>query len=110
MLVVLSHQLRPQVIPVPAKKPRPLKPKTGDDCVRCRNLVLPQSTRDNSRLAEWVANGVKLSRMMPELSNLPEGPAGFGLSLRRFWVGDELHLGRDRHLTGKSNSSSTFSM
>jgi hypothetical protein len=38
ILVVLSHQPQPQVIPVPAKKPRPLKPKTGDDCVRCRNF------------------------------------------------------------------------
>jgi IS1 family transposase len=38
VLVALSHQPLPQVGPVSAKKPRPLKPKTGDDCARCRNM------------------------------------------------------------------------
>ena len=38
VLVALSHELRPQVAPMLAKKPRPLKPKTGDDCALCRNL------------------------------------------------------------------------
>ena len=39
-LVALSHPPQPQGMPVPAKKVRPLKPKTGDDCALCRSSLM----------------------------------------------------------------------
>ena len=41
-LVAWSHQPRPQGVPVPAKRPRVLKPKTGDDCALCRSSLFPK--------------------------------------------------------------------
>jgi len=49
--VALSHQPRVSAVQVPAKGPRPLKPKTGDDGPRCQSPPAPNTTLlDEQRL------------------------------------------------------------
>jgi IS1 family transposase len=73
ILVVLSHQPWPEVARVPAKKPRSLKPKTGDDCARCRDFTaLKPEVAGRCLPPPWRANP---SRRGPKKHSNTEGLA-----------------------------------
>ena len=73
LLVVWSHQPRPQGVPASAKKLRPLKPKTGDDCGLCQNAPAPKPAEVEGCLPPpWRANP---SRRGPKKHSNTEGYA-----------------------------------
>jgi IS1 family transposase len=69
-ITVLSHWPRPQVVPVPAKGPRPLKPKTGADCPRCQDPLPPFT---NSALHPPIPWGEVRSPRGPKKRSVTEG-------------------------------------